>query len=51
MATYQRAMIELLHDVMYKEMGVNADDMIAKSIAEEDNFVDLKKIFEIAKEA
>ena len=30
-ATYQRAMVTLFHDMMYKEIEVYVDDMIAKS--------------------
>ena len=30
-ATYQRAMMTLLHDMMQKEIEVYVDDMIAKS--------------------
>ena len=34
-ATYQRAMVTLFHDMMYKEIEVYVDDMIAKSQYEE----------------
>ena len=36
-ATYQRAMVALLHDMMHKEVKVYVDDMIAKSREGEDH--------------
>ena len=45
-ATYQRAMVTLFHDMMYKEIEVYVDDMIAKSQGEDDHVVNLKKLFE-----
>ena len=44
-ATYQRAMVTLLHDMMHKEVEVYVDDMIAKSRSEEDHIMDLQKLF------
>lgn len=40
------AMIELLHDMIHKEMEVYMDDMIAKYMTKEYDLVDLKKISE-----
>ena len=40
-ATYQKAMVTLLHDMMHKEVKVYIDDMIAKSKSEEDHIIDL----------
>ena len=40
-ATYQRAMMTLLHDMMNKEVEIFVDDMIAKSKSEEDHIIDL----------
>ena len=45
-ATYQRAMVALLHDMMHKEVEVYVDDMIAKSKEGEDHLRVLKKLFE-----
>ena len=45
-ATYQRAMVTLLHDMMHKEVEVYVDDMIAKSKEGEDHVNILKKLFE-----
>jgi len=45
-ATYQRAMVTLFHDMMYKEIEVCVDDMIAKSKSKEENLVNLRKLFE-----
>ena len=45
-ATYQRVMVTLFHDMMYKEIEVYVDDMIAKSQGEDDHVVNLKKLFE-----
>ena len=44
-ATYQRAIVTLLHDVMHKEVEVCVDDMIAKSKSEENHIIDLLKLF------
>jgi len=45
-ATYQRAMVALFHDMMHKEIEVYMDDMIPKSRTEEENLVNLRKLFE-----
>jgi len=45
-ATYQRAMVTLFHDMMYKEIEVYVDDMIAKSREGENHVQILKKLFE-----
>ena len=45
-ATYQRAMVTLFHDMMHKEIEVYVDDMITKSQGEDDHVVNLKKLFE-----
>jgi hypothetical protein len=45
-ATYQRAMVTLFHDIMYKEIEVYVDDMIAKSREGENHVQILKKLFE-----
>ena len=42
-ATYQRAMTTLFHDMMHKEIEVYVDDMIAKSIDEEEHVEHLLK--------
>jgi hypothetical protein len=44
--TYQRAMVTLFHDMMYKEIGVYMDDMDAKSKEEESRVQILKKLLE-----
>ncbi|KAG8478222.1 hypothetical protein CXB51_028151 [Gossypium anomalum] len=44
-ATYQRAMVTLFHDIMYKEIEVYVDDMIAKSRTEEEHIEVLRKRF------
>src|SRR3954468_20078206 len=36
-ATYQRAMVALLHDMIHQEIEVYVDDMIAKSNTEEEH--------------
>lgn len=46
-AIYQRAMPVLFHDVMHKEMEIYGDDMIPKSIIEDDHLIDLQKIFKL----
>ncbi|RDY07273.1 Retrovirus-related Pol polyprotein, partial [Mucuna pruriens] len=43
--TYQRAMVTLFHDMMYKEIEVYVDDMIAKSKTPEPHIEDLQKLF------
>jgi len=40
-ATYQRAMVALFHGMMHKEIEVYMDDMIAKSMTEEEHLVNL----------
>jgi hypothetical protein len=42
--TYQRAMVTLFHDMMYKEIGVYMDDMDAKSKEEESRVQIFKKL-------
>ncbi|KAA3461604.1 RNA-directed DNA polymerase (Reverse transcriptase), Ribonuclease H-like protein [Gossypium australe] len=44
-ATYQRAMVTLFHDMMYKEIEVYVDDMIVKSRIEKDHIQVLRKLF------
>ena len=46
-ATYQRAMVTLFHNMMYKEIEVYVDDLIAKFDGEDDHVLNLKKLFEI----
>ena len=38
-ATYQRAIVTLFHDIMHKEIEVYVDDMIAKSQGEDDHVI------------
>ena len=45
-ATYQRAMVALFHNMMHREIKVYVDDMIAKSITEEEHLVNLRRLFE-----
>jgi hypothetical protein len=45
-ATYQRAMTTLFHDMMHKEIEVYVDDMIAKSRTEEEHVEHLLKLFQ-----
>ena len=45
-ASYQRAMVTLFHDMMHKEVEVYVDDMIANSKTEEEHLVHLMKLFE-----
>ena len=45
-ATYQRAMVALLHDMMHKEIEVYVDDMIARSRMKEEHLINLRKSFE-----
>ncbi|KAA3481368.1 RNA-directed DNA polymerase (Reverse transcriptase), Ribonuclease H [Gossypium australe] len=44
-ATYQRAIVTLFHDMMYKEIDVYIDDMIAKSLIEKEHVQVLRKLF------
>ena len=44
-ATCQWAMVTLFHDMMYKEIEVYVDDMIAKSSTARYHLVDLRKLF------
>ena len=43
---YQRAMVNLFHDMIHKKIEVYVDDMIEKSQGEEDHVVNLRKLFE-----
>lgn len=45
-ATYQHAMATLFHDMIYKEIKVYVDEMIAKSQIEEEHHANLEKLFE-----
>ncbi|RDX69630.1 Retrovirus-related Pol polyprotein from transposon 17.6, partial [Mucuna pruriens] len=45
-ATYQRAMVTLFHDMMHKEVEVYVDDMIEKSKMLDQHLGDLRKLFE-----
>ena len=45
-AIYQRDMPTLFHDMMHKEIEVYVDDMIAKSIDEEEHVKHLLKLFQ-----
>ena len=45
-ATYQRAMTTLFHDMIHKEIEDYVDDMIAKSIDEEEHVEHLLKLFQ-----
>ena len=49
-ATYQRMATTLLHDMMYNEVEVYADDMIMKSKDREGHIINLRKFFERIKE-
>ncbi|KAG8492013.1 hypothetical protein CXB51_015340 [Gossypium anomalum] len=44
-ATYQRAMVNLFHDMMHKDIEVYVDDMIAKSQTEKEHIEVLRKLF------
>jgi len=44
-ATYQRAMVNLFHDMMHKKIKVYVDDMIAKSRTPRDHLIDMRKLF------
>ncbi|CAL0323819.1 unnamed protein product [Lupinus luteus] len=46
MATYQRAMVTLFHDMMHKEIEIYVDDIICKSKTEEEHIDNLKRLFE-----
>ena len=43
--TYQRAMATLFHDMIYKEIEVYVDDLIAKSREDESHVENLRKLF------
>ena len=43
---YQRDMVALFHDMIYHEIEVYMDDMIARSQTEEEHLVHLQKLFE-----
>ncbi|XP_019431067.1 PREDICTED: uncharacterized protein LOC109338316, partial [Lupinus angustifolius] len=45
MATYQRAMVALFHDMMHKEVEVYVDDIICKSKTEGEHVGNLQKLF------
>jgi len=45
-APYQRVMVALFHDMMHKEIEVYVDDMIAKSESEEEQLINLRRLFE-----
>jgi hypothetical protein len=45
-ATYQRAMVNLFHDMIHHEIEVYVDDMIAKSRTTQDHLTDLRKLFQ-----
>ncbi|KAG8474563.1 hypothetical protein CXB51_031307 [Gossypium anomalum] len=44
-ATYQRAMVNLFHDMMHKDLEVYVDDMIAKSRTEKEHIEVLRRLF------
>ena len=44
-ATYQQAMVALLHDMMHKEVEVYVDDMIAKTKKDGDHVEILRRLF------
>ena len=46
MATYQRTMVTLFHDMMHKKIELYVDDMIAKSRERERHSENLRKLFE-----
>jgi len=45
-ATYQRATITIMHDLIHKEVEVYVDDMIIKSKTREGHIPVLRKFFE-----
>ena len=45
-ATYQYTMVALLHDMIYHEIEIYVDDMIARSQTEEEHVDHLHKLFE-----
>ena len=45
-ATYQRAMVTLFHNMMYREVEVYVDNILAKSKEEEDHVQVLRRLFE-----
>ena len=44
-ATYQKAMVTLFHDMMYKKIEIYVDDMITKSREGESHVANLRKLF------
>ncbi|KAG8488865.1 hypothetical protein CXB51_016751 [Gossypium anomalum] len=44
-ATYQRAMVNLFHDMMHRDIEVYVDDMIAKSRREKEHIEVLRRLF------
>ncbi|XP_019429619.1 PREDICTED: uncharacterized protein LOC109337164 [Lupinus angustifolius] len=46
MATYQRAMVTLFHDMMHKEIEIYVDDIICKSKTEGEHVNNLRHLFE-----
>ncbi|KAG8490478.1 hypothetical protein CXB51_013617 [Gossypium anomalum] len=44
-ATYQRAMVNLFHDMMHKDIEVYVDDLIAKSQTEKEHIEVLRRLF------
>jgi hypothetical protein len=45
-ATYQRAMVTLFHNMMHQEVEVYMDDILAKSKKKEDHVQVLRRLFE-----
>jgi len=45
-ATYQRGMTTIFHDMIHKEIEVYVDDMIVKTITEEEHVEYVLKIFQ-----
>jgi hypothetical protein len=45
-ATYQKAMVTLFHNMMYREVEVYVDNILAKSKEEEDHVQVLRRLFE-----
>ena len=45
-ATYQRAMVALFHHMIHHEIEVYVDDMIARSLTEDEHLNHLHKLFE-----
>lgn len=42
--TYQRAMVNMFHDMIHECNEVYVDDILAKSIAKDDHILDSRKI-------